>query len=208
MRRPIPWVELLVLNGLVAASLWYAVAERYPRWRHATITNPCLSNLKQIVTATLVYAADHDGLWPPSIASEPQVGQHPNVRDATFPWLKNDAVWLCSRWDEGNHRRLVSYHPNGNLFTRRGLDGKTITRPEITVAYREAYNRRRYATAICRPYQQEDRPGPANDDFHPEGLGCYGHGGMFAFADGHAKWEPAEWYQAANLGGPELRLVP
>jgi hypothetical protein len=31
---------------------------------------------------------------------------------------------------------------------------------------------------------------------------------MFAFADGHATWEPAEWYQAANLGGPELRLVP
>jgi prepilin-type processing-associated H-X9-DG protein len=206
MRRPIPWVELLVLNALACVGLAVVTAANRPREHIRVYT--CPPNLRQLLTAHAMYRADWDDHWPLSASSDVPPGVLPNPLDSTIDYVKNYQIWLCPNSQTAGADDRVTYVHNGNIYTRRGLAASAVTQPAITPAIRDSDGNEGFRNVLCRPYQQEDRPGPYNDDFHPERLRFHDGGAYYAFCDGHIKLVPGKHYRPERIASGHLRLVP
>jgi prepilin-type N-terminal cleavage/methylation domain-containing protein len=88
--------ELLVVIAIIAllAAILFPV---FAQAREKARQTSCLSNLKQLGTAMLMYSADHDGLFPPAVGRQPQ-----QVNAYEFSWLhrlepytKNLGIFIC-----------------------------------------------------------------------------------------------------------------
>jgi prepilin-type N-terminal cleavage/methylation domain-containing protein/prepilin-type processing-associated H-X9-DG protein len=91
-------IELLVVIAIIAilaAILFPVFAQARGKARQVS----CLSNLKQIGTALVMYVQDYDG-WYPQVqpngccASKNQVS-HDAIWEQMEPYVKNKAVWRC-----------------------------------------------------------------------------------------------------------------
>jgi prepilin-type N-terminal cleavage/methylation domain-containing protein len=74
-------IELLVVIAIIAilAALLFPV---FAQVREKGRQTSCLSNLKQLGTAMLMYASDHDGFFPPVVGRQPQ-----ETRAYEWSWL-------------------------------------------------------------------------------------------------------------------------
>ncbi len=92
-------IELLVVIAIIAilAAILFPV---FAQARERARTASCLSNVKQITAAVLMYANDNNGFWPVSADFEDKL-QHPECRDTPLFWdvlsgyTKSKDVWRC-----------------------------------------------------------------------------------------------------------------
>src|SRR4051812_25935295 len=73
-------VELLVVIGIIAVLI-AILLPALNRARQQAISAQCMSNMKQVGMAALMYANDNKGWYPPSQAAEPTGG---NATDEKF----------------------------------------------------------------------------------------------------------------------------
>ena len=198
-------VELLVVIGIIAilASILFPV---FARSREKARQTACLSNERQLGQAFDMYVNDYDGIFPGAPAGPSGAGVYggwvwypafpnpqtvPNLIDPSqgglFSYVKNVQVYLCP---SDSAQRGLSYELNGNL---RNTEEAVVTDPPVCVLLAE-----------------EDRFGTANDGYF--NVDTYrdpvrrrhNEGAVYAFVDGHAKWE--RWSDEATWANCTLRV--
>ncbi len=98
MRRGFTLIELLVVIAIIAilAAILFPV---FAKAREKARQSSCLSNVRQITTATLSYAQDYDEMLPPYSRIAATGGQPYN---RIMPYIKNSQIYLCPSRG-GNH---------------------------------------------------------------------------------------------------------
>src|SRR5205823_6104839 len=106
-------VELLVVIAIIAllAGILFPV---FAQAREKGRQTYCLSNLRQMGAAMMLYTEDHDGFYPPAVG---RVGRRPVGFDASWmsfitPYLKSEAVFIdLSSGHPDDPLRNYSYAP-------------------------------------------------------------------------------------------------
>lgn len=128
VRKGFTLIELLVVIAIIAilAAILFPV---FAQAREKARQTSCLSNSKQLATATLMYNQDYDETMPMSLyLVAPNKGFA--VYDAVAPYMKNVQILVCPSytpgidWQERLSRvglvpdsfRYVGYVPNLGLF--------------------------------------------------------------------------------------------
>jgi prepilin-type N-terminal cleavage/methylation domain-containing protein len=81
-------IELLVVIAIIAilAAILFPV---FAQAKESAKNTKLLSNVKQIGTAHMMYAADYDDLWSPTMASHPSLPIDLGWQDLIQPYMKN-----------------------------------------------------------------------------------------------------------------------
>lgn len=218
MRRAFTLIELLVVIAIVAilAAILFPV---FARAKEAAKRAACLSNLRQVVTATLLYENDEDDrlpdrrdikreikgtaawAWPPS---DPRAGWATIVLQ---PYVKNGDVWSCASVAGSGMGHLPAVEQTTAVGTARywmwrfdhmdettieldNLWGKT---PEQCLSDLQAANN----PTVGQPQSVADVelivdpyfPNIAPVPTDLKGLAVHVGGRNRGFLDGHAKWQ-------------------
>jgi|YNPNPStandDraft_1061719.scaffolds.fasta_scaffold78274_3 prepilin-type N-terminal cleavage/methylation domain-containing protein/prepilin-type processing-associated H-X9-DG protein len=93
-------IELLVVIAIISilASMLMPV---FSQAKEKARQVDCMSNLKQICYAMLMYVQDNDELFPlafPFWAPIYSLPVEPNLKSVTMSYVKNDQVWWCRSW--------------------------------------------------------------------------------------------------------------
>src|SRR5439155_25625600 len=98
-RTPARWgftlVELLVVVAIIALLAGILIPV-FAQAREKGRQTYCLSNLRQMGAAMMLYTEDHDGFYPPAVG---RVGRRPIDFDASWmgfllPYVKSPAVFI------------------------------------------------------------------------------------------------------------------
>jgi prepilin-type N-terminal cleavage/methylation domain-containing protein/prepilin-type processing-associated H-X9-DG protein len=141
-RRGFTLIELLVVIAIIAilaAILFPVFAKARAKARQAT----CLSNMKQIGMATMMYAQDYDEALPPALGVSDQLILSPGGKawqawgngpyyyyyyTYLLPYIKTDKIFMCP---ESIHPDswYYSYSPNVSIFSHVAdlSRGKTLS---------------------------------------------------------------------------------
>jgi prepilin-type N-terminal cleavage/methylation domain-containing protein len=117
-RRGFTLIELLVVIAIIAIL----AAMLFPVFAHArekARQTSCISNLKQMGTAMLMYAEDSDGLFPPAVArpSRSQKNYYEMSWMAVLePYIKSRGVYICP----SSGFRSLDYQSNNDLIRNYG----------------------------------------------------------------------------------------
>ncbi len=190
-RRGFTLIELLVVIAIIAilaAILFPVFAKAREKARQVT----CLSNLKQIGTATMMYVQDYDEHFP-LFGGAIRFPGTISWATAISPYVKNTQVFHCpsdnlpgSTCTYGNNYQLAAY-----TYPERSVG--SIMRPSSVILWYES----NYTDTNYRKIEQND---------WSEGFGfvngnAHANGANFCFADGHAKWYPAKTEAAWTQNG-------
>ncbi len=184
-RRGFTLIELLVVIAIIAilAAILFPV---FARAREKARQTACLSNIKQLTLAGIMYASDWDGHMPHHYCPNP--GGYSTVYGELITYVRNDDLFFCPSLSE----RLCNCHFGRQLYDYRGRSqGSEITikfdeweRPgETGWLWESAYALwAGYCEVVC-PFCQDwylgKRYSPAF---------WHNDGGHVGFVDGHAKW--------------------
>jgi prepilin-type processing-associated H-X9-DG protein len=199
-------VELLVvfaILALLAALLFPVLAQA----RHAARRSTCLSNLKQLGAAFLMYAADYDGTLPEAggetgVAAAWIDYDSPEQRGGIYPYLRQfsragPSVYRCpnGRPDTSRFRSVSStYAMNDYLRPWHGIYPQEVPEDPLPLARIEAPTRtillfeatqhpEGYANRNGSPYFHTTDRATGQPVGVPQ---VYHHGGSnFLFCDGH-----------------------
>ncbi|MEN6546737.1 MAG: DUF1559 domain-containing protein [Armatimonadia bacterium] len=199
-RRGFTLIELLVVIAIIAilaAILFPVFAQARAKARQAS----CLSNLKQIGVATMMYAQDYDELYPYAycLASStwaygvlttggnnyydggPWVAMH-------LPYVKNTQIWYCAQtskdpadhWDDPATGKAPTNYSINCMVTMpdlwRSYGGKWASVPAGPTSLGGVKDP--VATFIWEDWGQSY-----------SGSAIHNGGTNFACCDGHAKWQ-------------------
>jgi prepilin-type N-terminal cleavage/methylation domain-containing protein/prepilin-type processing-associated H-X9-DG protein len=200
MRKPrsgFTLIELLVVIAIIAilAAILFPV---FARAREKARQSSCLSNLKQIALAVLMYAEDYDECLP--------YYQHPfgiAWYDDLQPYTKNSQLRVCpskTQWNPGHATHKTGYGLNETVFP----SGNGSPSPVACVALAEidypsetigGADKNQGNTLIVGVSFSGSTAWPYNVD--PR----HNDGANFFFMDGHAKWmgKTAGWSQSNEL---------
>jgi prepilin-type N-terminal cleavage/methylation domain-containing protein/prepilin-type processing-associated H-X9-DG protein len=119
-RRGFTLIELLVVIAIIAilaAILFPVFAKAREKARQAS----CLSNIKQMATAGMMYSQDYDEMFPISHQTDGD-GILRRWCETLIPYVKNSQIWRCPsdggvlpRWSTGPDAFACSYASNYNL---------------------------------------------------------------------------------------------
>ena len=203
-------IELLVVIAIIAilAAILFPV---FARAREKARQTSCLSNMKQIGLAGIMYLQDYDGRYPHAwygAGGVPYELVGFNFRELLNPYIKNEQIWACPSRDQTFAACHYSGQPWGrgtNTWLGRLHDGS------YGINYNTWYNFPNPPAGVSTGIAgQKDSliDDPAGTYAFVE-CGClalwpgtvpgigglssrdvYPHNGGFnaAFADGHAKW--------------------
>jgi prepilin-type N-terminal cleavage/methylation domain-containing protein/prepilin-type processing-associated H-X9-DG protein len=117
-RRGFTLIELLVVIAIIAilAAFLFPV---FAQAREKARQTACLSNLRQIGSAMLMYTEDHDGFYPPVLGREPQ---HRFLYESTWlarlqPYVKNLGVFVCP----SSSQRSTEWQQNEEILRSYGF---------------------------------------------------------------------------------------
>ncbi len=187
MRRGFTLIELLVVIAIIAilAAILFPV---FARAREKARQASCLSNLKQLATATQMYLQDYDSVFPSQWSAYVQTNPPVNFGyQILMPYVKNAQIWVCpsdtlrncaqegstdmtGQWDQ-------SYNFNTNIFDN-GVELSELPQPSETPLMMDGQNRNqvwgrpRWASAVTSYCATDRHNGGAN----------------LSYADGHSKW--------------------
>lgn len=196
MRRGFTLIELLVVIAIIAilAAILFPV---FARAREKARQTSCLSNLKQMGLAILMYAQDYDERYNLAYTVPPTGTMHwPKLLE---PYHKNIELYECPSdpdpWNTGGYR--LSYIANYGLF-RPG----TVPSGPVTVVKMASIERPADIIAIApnadgsapdAQYAYGTHGSSASSGYNPwarVSLERHNGTGNYVFADGHAKALP------------------
>jgi prepilin-type N-terminal cleavage/methylation domain-containing protein/prepilin-type processing-associated H-X9-DG protein len=196
MRKGFTLIELLVVIAIIAilAAILFPV---FARAREKARQSSCLSNMKQLGLAALMYTQDYDEILPRDDHDSNGDGDE-NEGDATWrgminPYCKNSQVFICP-----------SHKPAATVFDGRWNDLTQNASYGWNVAHHEPGAPTPVYTGIALAQLQDassvilifesngsHQVGPfSNERWVPTDAWALRHNGgaNYAFADGHAKW--------------------
>lgn len=192
-------IELLVVIAIIAilAALLFPV---FARAREKARQTSCMSNLKQLGTASLMYAQDYDDMFLPHCLRD--LSDFSRVPSAywfqlVMPYVQNDQVMICPSHGGavGGHGVVGSYgyicdgftlDPSNVNFVGLPFGGigpmSAIHRPAEFIMLGET------TAALCRvcPLYHDHGP-PDTPPIWPVQQ-RHNEGANYLFYDGHAKW--------------------
>jgi prepilin-type N-terminal cleavage/methylation domain-containing protein/prepilin-type processing-associated H-X9-DG protein len=200
-------IELLVVIAIIAilAAILFPV---FAQAREKARQTACLSNLKQLGTATMMYVQDYDEVYPPSLVLSSSTAQNISFRQLLQPYMKNVQVMVCPSNPnnktvshaaiDGFPATYVSYAAScsgadANPPTTNGVGvfGCNAAIPQALVANSSECIAAVESTARRSNFdvRTTSQFGVATDNANTNGHLFAGHSGMsnFLFADGHAK---------------------
>ena len=164
-------VELMVVTTLMTS---FGAGGGYVGVMDKTRQQVCASNLRQLGVAVKMFAMDNDGRLPNAVfyPNPKTAAQNPrNIRNLLWPYVKNQALFLCPSAPEGLKQIGITYVWNDR---RSGHLLDSIKDPTNTLLMIDA------VSVLGKPAH----------------LGGYN----ILYADGHVKWSPQgpDWRQAAQ----------
>ena len=185
MRRAFTLIELLVVIAIIAilAAILFPV---FAQAREKARATSCLSNVKQLMVAVLMYAQDYDGGYPSRI--DHSGGGFTWPMYLLTPYVKNDDIFLCpvarGGWSSPVRARYgVQWDRWGTGF--KGTDD-SFTRPAETAYLQEGYDCvyvHQWMALNC--YSRSCCPDGVDPTVH---YLPHNDGSNIGYADGHAKW--------------------
>jgi prepilin-type N-terminal cleavage/methylation domain-containing protein/prepilin-type processing-associated H-X9-DG protein len=226
MRRGFTLIELLVVIAIIAilAAILFPV---FAQARAKAQQNSCLSNVKQIALANVMYTNDYDSrvvLWLRWNGSATGQCATDHVwYSPVMPYIKNNQVFQCpstNNMPDPTNAGYVDYVVNADSLDEGGGSGPVNTWCQLYPAT-EWYvpslitDMNAAETAICMDgWEGNDggwacnhyssRPGPGTTPF---GTGIHNLGVNMAFWDGHAKWIGAQMI-FADWTGKAMSATP
>jgi len=208
MRRGFTLIELLVVIAIIAilAAILFPV---FARAREKARQASCNSNVKQIMTAVLMYAQDNDEMLPCLYTACGPPANYVVWPTAVQPYVQNNQIWVCpsrrfnhcttdGRWAYAQwyYNFPISYaynNWNGGGTAQGtpwdGYDGfNSIETRTMSKIYQPA---RVIFTGDGSCYQFYWTSSNWVDNFNNTTSRTYkphNEGANFAFCDGHAKW--------------------
>ena len=215
-RRGFTLIELLVVIAIIAilAAILFPV---FARAREKARQASCLSNLKQIGLATIMYCGDYDERWIPAPWARGDVdGWSERLASMApqaliYPYVKNVQVNTCSSrtnfngWTSGGHCMFggtaypdmflnvaLGYGPGQVSATGTAIG--ELPRPTDVPAWADTTYPSSIGPSRCMAYPRLGYPNACNyttvanlDDYT-----AHNGGSSIAFFDGHAKWLNAQ----------------
>ncbi len=182
-RRGFTLIELLVVIAIIAilAAILFPV---FARAREKARQTTCLSNVKQITLAGLMYASDWDGHMPYHHSGYGTNG----LFESLDPYIKNAQIWLCPSSSDrvpDNHygRQYYDYQARAASqgptykFDQYQTPAETAWLFEASNAY---LNLNRTYTIVMCPF--------CNDSATYRIGSRHNEGSNLGYIDGHAKW--------------------
>ncbi len=192
-------IELLVVIAIIAilaAILFPVFAQAREKGRQAA----CLSNVKQISLALMMYAQDYDECYP--MAQDWDNGHGVTYCywfASLYSYVKSKDVFYCPSFRNRDFNTVgVDTDYLLNAICSHGYSMSVISKPgdQICIAER-AEN---YADSDYHPYkvsaEEAMTPKPWNGTGHAIASDRHTGGAVYGFCDGHAKW--MKWEQTYN----------
>ena len=209
-------IELLVVIAIIAilAAILFPV---FARARESARQTSCLSNVRQLTTATLMYAQDYDETFPPCYVKEPTTVQYPEGTHSEnrlyymfiYPYVQNIDIFNCpsaapyERWD-GSYDGRIPYGINRRIAPSHsaGASLGEITHPAETVCIGDAYGSLSYGI--------RDTISISNSSIRSIVPARHNEGANFGFVDGSARWVnvPYESNLERALAGESFNQLP
>ena len=224
-RKGFTLIELLVVIAIIAilAAILFPV---FAKAREKARQTSCLSNVKQIGLAVLMYAQDYDETLSPRGAWWPgQLGWNYNFvnwSDLNAPYIKNTQIWTCPSFPEGTYiptyatqtdppwRTFGSYAPNNWYYwdwqpgghavvTDRGRALAEIVAPSECILTADTDN---CGAQIARCCPQDGlNEDPPYIRTCARIMGRHNGGANVLYVDGHAKWSRLDALLKTNANG-------
>jgi prepilin-type N-terminal cleavage/methylation domain-containing protein/prepilin-type processing-associated H-X9-DG protein len=197
-RKGFTLIELLVVIAIIAilAAILFPV---FAQAREKARQTSCLSNQKQVATATLMYTQDYDEAFPMSAYLLPP-NRIVSVYGEVAPYMKNIQIFVCPSFTPGINWRArlarlgavsaddftyVGYIPNLGLFGEKLCGLKPAYTPVSTLA---GVPRPAETLMFFDGYMKgETQPAPL-EFFNFLGYARHAEGVIVNYADGHSKW--------------------
>ncbi|MEJ5253634.1 MAG: prepilin-type N-terminal cleavage/methylation domain-containing protein [Chthonomonadetes bacterium] len=204
-RKGFTMVELLVVIAVVAI-LSSVLMPVFGRARAAARGSACVSNLRQIGQAFVMYAQDWEGSLPAAMPYAPVAPEGRAWMTALRPYITDMRIWVCPE----NTQPVPSYAYNtllgfprlmGAAYGYSGLMLDSITLPANTFLAYDTPNNRADANNLngaTASYMMYVSPGQLAER-HPNWESAYhervqwqrprhNDGNNVVFADGHVRW--------------------
>ena len=189
-------IELLVVIAIIAilAAILFPV---FAKAREKAKQTACLSNMKQLMTAVIMYTSDHDDRIC-STTSPP--GKNIWWYMAVEPYLKNENILNCTSTLLYSSKTHVTYAPDFLRFSwANPMQLSSATRPSETVylfespcrCYVRPINIGRPRMSPCQISSPNVPPTDSRLDT-VKNTECHNDGCNLVFIDGHAKWLQGE----------------
>lgn len=211
MRKGFTLIELLVVIAIIAilAAILFPV---FAKAREKARQTSCLSNIKQMMLAVLMYAQDYDGCilvhcygcgaHPGAIGGTQYVTSHGGEGGAQtlsfyYPYIKNDGIYECPSTMALPSYGLVVWTPTfGSLVEIAAPLDKVSSKAPRGAA----------GTALIAESNNPflwDWGDPTGTSLFDRLYTPHNEGLNLGFYDGHAKWRSYNSLTTADFGGPE-----
>jgi len=209
LRKGFTLIELLVVIAIIAilAAILFPV---FARAREKARQTSCLSNLKQLGLALMMYTQDYDETYVTSVYSESrQDPAGPFWASCLYPYVNNYQIYLCPTG--GGRSGKQSFVYNNWTFPLRpaygwntnlaGLSMAAVQKPADVVAIGECSHqvfasqpgRIAWANSNDKVAFGAGDPWPNGDtNYMKDQYSRHNGGENHAYADGHAKWSSSQ----------------
>jgi prepilin-type N-terminal cleavage/methylation domain-containing protein/prepilin-type processing-associated H-X9-DG protein len=174
MKRGFTLIELLVVIAIIAilAAILFPV---FAKAREKARQTACLSNLKELALAGLMYSQDYD-----EVICSTQYGQGASQYGYVLlldPYIKNSQIWTCPSGRVQPNYWTSWYAMNFELEANQGYPQAWIKRPTDKIWMVDSG---RHCSVVWGDIDTWGNDGVS--DIHNGGSNC-------AYFDGHAKWQ-------------------